>query len=138
MPIATSLPAFGRAVRERRGFLRRVAPLGLLVWALCQPRVGFAMDYAPINCAKARSAADRVICRNYVLGRSEAHLAALYGVAMSLVAMGQRGDIGDDQTTWIKRREACGPNTSCLRQAYASRLKQLNEILDNIAKGGPY
>jgi uncharacterized protein len=98
----------------------------------------FGADYAPIDCAKATSAADRAICRNYVLGQAEARMATLYGIDMSLVAMGQRGDIGDAQKRWLKRREACRANVACLSNAYNDRIDQLNTVLTGIASRGPY
>jgi uncharacterized protein len=98
----------------------------------------FAADYAPIDCGKATSAADRTICRNYALGQAEARMATLYGIDMSLVAMGQRGDIGDAQKAWLKTREACGANVACLTRAYNDRIDQLNEVITGIASRGPY
>jgi uncharacterized protein len=100
--------------------------------------VAFGADYAPIDCAKATSAADRTICRNYALGQAEARMATLYGIDMSLVAMGQRGDIGDAQKQWLKTREACGANVGCLTRSYSDRIGQLNKVIDDIASHGPY
>jgi uncharacterized protein len=100
--------------------------------------VAFAADYAPIDCAKATSAADRTICKNYALGQAEARMATLYGIDMSLVAMGQRGDIGDAQKQWLKTREACGANVGCLTRSYSDRIGQLSTVIDGIASHGPY
>ena len=65
-------------------------------------------------------------------------MATLYGIAMSLVAMGQRGDIGDAQLQWLKTREACGGNVACLTKTYNDRIPQLNAVIDGIASHGPY
>ena len=65
-------------------------------------------------------------------------MATLYGVATSLVAMGQRGAIMDDQTAWLKVREACGSNVACLSNAYNARIAQLGKVIDDIAAHGPY
>lgn len=102
------------------------------------PGLALGADYAPINCAKAASAAERTICGNYALGQAEARMATLYGVAMSLVAMGQRGDIGDAQKQWLKAREACGTSVACLTKSYSGRITQLNKVIDAIASHGPY
>jgi uncharacterized protein len=56
-----------------------------------------AADYAPLNCAAARTPTERTICRTYALGQLEARMATLYEWTTSLVAMGQRGDIQDGQ-----------------------------------------
>jgi uncharacterized protein len=104
---------------------RLCKPLGILL-ALAfglSPRLGLAASYAPIDCAKASTAADATICKTYALGQDEARLATLFSVLTSLVAMGQRGDIIDKQQKWISVREACGSNVNCLsRSRRAPRL----------------
>jgi uncharacterized protein len=65
-------------------------------------------------------------------------MATLYGVATSLVAMGQRGDIGDAQTKFLKTRNACGQDVHCLTKAYSTRIDQLNKVIAAIASRGPY
>jgi uncharacterized protein len=115
-------------------------PLGIL-FALAfslSPRLGLAASYAPIDCAKATTAADATICKTYALGQEEARLATLFGVLTSLVAMGQRGDIIDRQQKWISVREACGSNVSCLSHAYQMRIDELSAGLDAVAKRGPF
>jgi uncharacterized protein len=97
-----------------------------------------AGDYTPLDCARAKTAAERTVCRNYALGQAEARMATLYGVATSLVAMGQRGDIGDAQRRWLKTRDACGRGVACLTKAYRDRIGQLNAVIAAIASHGPY
>jgi len=97
-----------------------------------------AADYAPINCAAAASPAETTICKTYALGQDEARMATLYGVATSLVAMGQRGDIADAQRQWLKTREACGGNVACLGSAYRTRIGELSKVIDAIASRGPF
>jgi uncharacterized protein len=97
-----------------------------------------AADYAPIDCGKASSPSERTICRSYPLGQSEARMATLFGVVTSLVAMGQRGDIGDAQRKWLKDRNACGDDTTCLARAYQSRIDALTAVLDTVASHGPF
>ena len=119
---------------------RLCKPLGILL-ALAlglSPRLGLAASYAPIDCAKASTAADATICKTYTLGQDEARLATLFGVLTSLVAMGQRGDIIDKQQKWISVREACGSNVNCLSHAYQTRIDELSARLDAVAKRGPF
>jgi uncharacterized protein len=97
-----------------------------------------AADYAPIDCGKASSSAERTICRSYSLGQAEARMATLFGVVTSLVAMGQRADIGDAQRTWLKERNACGDDGACIARAYRSRITALSAALDAIASHGPF
>ena len=97
-----------------------------------------AADYAPIDCGKASSSTERTICGSYSLGQAEARMATLFGVVTSLVAMGQRGDIGDEQRKWLKERNACGNDTACIARAYQSRITALSAVLDAIASRGPF
>jgi uncharacterized protein len=95
-------------------------------------------DYAPLDCSKASGPAEHTICRTYSLGQDEARMATLYAVSTSLVAMGQRGDLGDTQRQWLKTRDACGSNIGCLANAYRTRIRQLDAVISDIASRGPY
>ncbi|WP_045837410.1 lysozyme inhibitor LprI family protein [Hyphomicrobium sp. 99] len=97
-----------------------------------------AGEYAPLDCSKAKSSSERTICTNYSLGQSEARMATLFAIATSLVAMGQRGNIQDDQRTWLQSRESCGKELACLRKSYAARIEQLENVMAGIASRGPY
>jgi uncharacterized protein len=97
-----------------------------------------AGDYAPLDCGKAKSPAERTICQDYDLGQSEARMATLFTITTSLVAMGQRGNIQDDQRKWLKSRDACGKDLACLRTSYAQRIKELENVMAGIASRGPY
>ena len=110
----------------------------LAISLICIASPALAGDYAPLDCARAHATAERTVCRTYALGQAEARMATLYGVATSLVAMGQRGDIGDAQRQWLKTRDACGRNVSCLTKAYSDRIGQLNAVIAAIASHGPY
>ena len=118
--------------------LRKLA-VGLVALSLFAASVpARAADYAPIDCGKASSSADDTICRSYSLGQAEARMATLYGVVTSLVAMGQRADIGDAQRTWLTERNACGADGACIARAYQSRIAALSATLDAIASRGPF
>jgi uncharacterized protein len=97
-----------------------------------------AADYAPLNCTRAKSAAEITICKTYALGQADARMATLYSVATSLVAMGQRGDLQDTQTEFLKARGACRHDVACLTKAYSTRIGQLNKVIAAIASRGPY
>jgi uncharacterized protein len=97
-----------------------------------------AADYAPLNCAKAASGTERTICSDYGLGQQEARVATLFAITTSLVAMGQRGDIQDQQRAFLKERDACRSDVPCLRQAYETRDKQLEGVLAQIKQRGPF
>jgi uncharacterized protein len=116
--------------------LKRLAIL-LAVFSFA-PSSGYAASYAPIDCAKTSTVAETAICNSYALGQNEARMATLFGVLTSLVAMGQRSDLIDTQRRWISVREACGGNVECLSQAYKTRIDELSQALDALAKRGPF
>lgn len=111
-----------------------------IVWVaiLFQSSFAHAGGYAPLDCSKASSPAERTICRNYDLGQQEARTATLFAIATSLVAMGQRGDIQDAQRAWLKKRDVCGNDVSCLKKAYDARIRDLNGVIEGIASHGPF
>ena len=118
----------------------RFIAFGVLLGSVIVPASCFGQtaSYAPINCAKASTPAEKAICANYELGQDEARLATLYGLLTSLVAMGQRGDINDAQRKWIIVRDACGNDIRCLSQAYQTRIGNLSKQFDALAKRGPF
>jgi uncharacterized protein len=97
-----------------------------------------AADYAPMNCAKAKSPAEKTVCGNYALGQLEARMATLYAVATSLVAMGQRGDMQGAQRDFLQERENCGADVNCLTRKYDARIAGLNGTIATIASRGPF
>ena len=98
-----------------------------------------AMAASPyINCGAARTTDERTICRSVVLVQMDAEMSTLYRVTKGLVAMGQRGEIQDDQAEWLRERRACGASFTCLRNTFRERIRQLDEIVDRVQEGGPY
>ena len=110
----------------------------LIVVQASLSQVAGAAEYAPLNCAKADAQAQKIICSDYGLGQQEARMATLYALATSLVAMGQRGNIQDEQRAFLKERDACGSNIDCIRNVYGSRIRQLNAVMADIIKRGPF
>ncbi|HVJ76928.1 MAG TPA: lysozyme inhibitor LprI family protein [Hyphomicrobium sp.] len=117
--------------------MSKLFPIILLMAAVASPSA-HAGTYAPIDCGKASTPAERTICRNYDLGQMEARMATLFAVSTSLVAMGQRGNIQDAQRAWLSRRDACGSDIVCLTKAYDRRIGELNDVMAAIASRGPF
>jgi uncharacterized protein len=118
--------------------LRKLTTSAVVLSLLAASLPARAADYAPVDCSKASSPAERTICQSYPLGQAEARMATLFGAVTSLVAMGQRGDIGDAQRKWLKERNACGDDSACISRAYQSRITALSAALDAIASRGPF
>ena len=110
---------------------------GLHNRGLLAPGAASAGEYAPLDCAKAKSAAEKTICKSYALGQAEARGDA---VRYRDVARchGQRGDLRDAQREWLKTREACGASVPCLTDTYATRIRALADVIDGIASHGPF
>jgi uncharacterized protein len=120
--------------------LKTVGWLVASAFVVCLSLTSFAeaADYAPLDCAKASSSAERAICSDYSLGQREARVATLFEITTSLVAMGQRGDLQDQQRAFLKERDACASSIPCLRNAYEVRDKQLEAVLAQIRQRGPF
>jgi uncharacterized protein len=97
-----------------------------------------AADYAPMNCSKPGAAAEKAICSNYALGQLEARMATLFEWTTSLVAMGQRGEILDEQKAFLKLRDGCKANVNCIRDAYGVRIQQLETVMSRVKEHGPF
>jgi uncharacterized protein len=95
-------------------------------------------SYTPLACGKAVSQSELAICRTYSLGQAEARMATLFGIATSLVAMGQRADTEESQRQWLNARDSCGSNTVCLSRSYQARIDTLLAIVASISARGPF
>ncbi|MGE0970935.1 lysozyme inhibitor LprI family protein [Klebsiella sp. WOUb02] len=94
----------------------------------------FAAGAASFDCQQARAADEKAICAHLSLNDKDVEMATKYQFLKGLFAMGGRGAIQDAQQSWLKQRQQCGGNLSCLTQAYDQRLKQLDEIYASINK----
>lgn len=93
---------------------------------------------ASFDCTKARRADERAICNNRELNDLDVEMATWLEVTTSLVMMGQRGSIRDDQREWLAKRGRCGASVPCLRQSYRGRILQLRRIFSDIRSRGPF
>ena len=118
--------------------LKRTLPIACFVAATMLCGAAPAADYAPLDCAKASSPAQKTVCADYHLGQQEARMATLFEWATSFVGMGQRGTIQDAQRAFIAAREACGGDVACLGAAYAKRIAELQVVMEDIRSRGPF
>ena len=93
---------------------------------------------ASFDCAAARAADETAVCRSCDLAQLDVKMATLFEVATHLVAMGQRGDIQDQQRQFLAERGACGADTQCLALAYQGRIRSLDSVLKSIYARGPF
>ena len=84
---------------------------------------------ASFACARAVAPDERAICTDPRLSNLDSRLVALLDLDESTVAMGQRGDMQDMQSAWLKTRAACGADRTCLTRRYDARLKEVEDHL---------
>ena len=88
---------------------------------------------ASFECEKPDLAADeKAICDNRMLNDADVRMVTTFDLLSGLLAMGARGAMQDDQTAWLKRRQACGENVACIQSAYDERMRQLDEAYKNL------
>jgi len=92
----------------------------------------------PINCAKAATPNEKTICSDTTLIQTDARMDTLYNISLHFVAMGTRGDLQDQQAVWVRQREACGTNKTCIRAAYKKRTAVFEAIIKRVATFGPF
>ncbi|MBC9246167.1 hypothetical protein H4P12_05445 [Paracoccus sp. 11-3] len=75
---------------------------------------------------------ERAICDNRDLNDADVKMVTTLDLLAGLFAMGTRGNMMDQQVTWLHQREACGADVDCIRDAYDRRQKQLDDIYQSI------
>lgn len=68
------------------------------------------------------------------LNDKDVEMHAKYQFLKGLFAMGRRGALQDAQQSWLKQRQQCKADVTCLTKAYNERLKQLDALYDHIDK----
>jgi uncharacterized protein len=69
---------------------------------------------------------EKLICDTRTLNDADVKMATTFELISGLLAMGSRGTLQDEQTAWLKNRQACGADAACLKTSYEERLKQLD------------
>ena len=106
---------------------------GAFVAALAAPAAAQSF-----SCAKASQPDEKAVCDSRELANLDVKNATLYQVATSLVAMGERGNLQDQEMAFLKTRAACGSSVSCISSAYEANIAAIQSVLDGIYKNGPY
>lgn len=82
---------------------------------------------ASFDCdGKALLPDEKQICDTRSLNDADVKMATTFELISGLLAMGSRGTLQDEQTAWLKTRQACGADAACLKASYEDRLKQLD------------
>jgi uncharacterized protein len=75
---------------------------------------------------------EKAICDTRSLNDADVKMVTTFDLLSGLMAMGSRGTLQDEQTAWLKKRQACGNDIACLKASYESRLKQLDETYKHL------
>jgi uncharacterized protein len=74
------------------------------------------------DCAKAKQADEKAICRSAALSRLDMRMSTLFAEIQSCTPMGGKSVNNDEQYRWLKQRAQCGANRSCLQERYQTRI----------------
>ncbi|MCM2399889.1 hypothetical protein NBH20_01875 [Rhizobium sp. S153] len=115
--------------------MRPVTAATILTIAASSLTVTTASLAASFDCDRKDLAADeRAICDNRALNDLDVKMATSFELIAGLLAMGNRGELQDQQSAWLKKRQACEGDTLCLRNAYDERMKQLEDTYNNLGR----
>ncbi|WP_080091875.1 lysozyme inhibitor LprI family protein [Salmonella enterica] len=103
----------------------------LIAFALLTP---LSVKAASFDCQKAQAADEKAICAHLTLNDKDVEMHTKYQFLKGLFAMGSRDALQDAQQSWLKQRQQCKADVTCLTKAYNERLKQLDVIYDHIDK----
>jgi uncharacterized protein len=88
---------------------------------------------ASFNCENKELKPDeKAICDTRALNDADVKMVTTFDLLSGLMAMGARGALQDEQTAWLKTRQTCGADASCIKAAYEERLRQLDETYKKI------
>jgi uncharacterized protein len=93
---------------------------------------------ASFNCARAHAPDERAVCASRALSEMDVEIAVRFETLIGLVAMGTRGDMGDEQRAFLAVRRRCGVNTACLDAAYRGRIAVLKSEYQKLKSRGPF
>jgi uncharacterized protein len=93
---------------------------------------------SPIDCAKAISSTEKIICSTPALLQADARMTAYFEIATQFVGMGVRGDLGDSQQAFPAVRNKCGTDKACILAAYKKQTAPLEAVIANVKTHGPF
>lgn len=100
--------------------------VGLALQATHSPAASFDCDQSGL------APDEQVICDQRDLNDADVRMVTTLDLLAGLFAMGRRGAMMDDQAVWLHQRQSCKADAACLRDAYARRQKQIDDIYDSI------
>ena len=96
--------------------------------------IGLAGARPSFDCARAVAPSARTICGSAPLAQLDAEMAAAYVAAKAGLSADGQAKVALEQREWLRRRNACGADASCLERTLTERLGQLQT---SAATAGP-
>jgi uncharacterized protein len=93
---------------------------------------------ASFDCKSANYPDERAICESRELSEMDVEMSVRYEMLSGLVPMGTRGDMQEEQRTWLQKRAQCGANQGCLRATYDARIETLKKEYEQLKSRGPF
>lgn len=93
---------------------------------------------ASFDCGKARLPDERTVCASRVISELDVEMAVRFQTLSGLVAMGTRGNMGDEQREFLNARRRCANNQPCLSAAYHRRIDVLKRQYQQLQQRGPF
>lgn len=88
---------------------------------------------ASFDCEAAELKPDeKAICDTRSLNDADVKMATTFEILAALLPMGARGAMQERQTKWLEERHACAADADCLKTAYDTRMKELDETFKSI------
>jgi len=80
------------------------------------------------NCAKATTRTEHAICDHRELSNLDTRLARIYSQLRQSFSKSDKRWLRNKQRKWLKRRNTCSDNISCLLQIYKNRIAELENL----------
>jgi len=77
------------------------------------------------DCSKSHAPDEQAVCHNGQLSYLDQELNVLFDGLRSRLDRDQQAVLWAQEQAWLKQRGVCGPDVGCLRDAYQSRIAQL-------------
>lgn len=91
-----------------------------------------------IDCRSAIRPYENTVCANGVLAAMDLQMQTLYQVVQQLVQPQVAAQLAAGQQAFLRVREACADDATCIGQSYASRIQEIDKVLQDLIARGPY
>lgn len=82
---------------------------------------------ASFDCSRAATAVEHTICEDRTLSALDDEMALDYRAALKRTSGAAKSGIRSEQKTWLRQRNACASDASCIDTAYRVRIQRLGE-----------